>query len=552
MIPILEQSDLRSISKNGGTWMKAYWKESIVYQIYPRSFCDSNHDGIGDIQGIISKLDILKDLGVDILWLSPVYQSPNLDFGYDVSDYMQINPEYGTMEDMDELLSECKKRNLKIMMDLVINHTSDQHQWFIKSKQRDPQYRDYYIWRKKSNNWSGFFSGTTWEKYDDEYYLHLFLKEQPDLNWHNPKVLEEVKAIMHFWLRKGISAFRCDVINIIYKSSLDNGKRRIALTGKEHYHCQEGCHLILKTLRKEVMNQYDAFTVGETVLVTVDQANDLIHPSREELDMVFSFEHMETDQINNKWFKTKFKPQKLFKTLIKWQEGAYWNANYLENHDQPRSVSRFGNDETYHKESATALMMLLLTLKGTPFIYQGQEIGMKNGVFKTLDDYKDPETHRIEALMRQLHFPRKLRMRLIHQTSRDHARMFIPWTKSDLFNHSKHWIQMNDRMGEINVEDEMRNSDSIWHQTKELIKLRKAYPVLSYGSFKTVYQRHGLFMFERNLENITLRMLINLSQKQMKKPFDMIGHVLWSNQPWSQDDLLIKPYQAVIFDVSAS
>jgi len=526
--------------------MREFWKESVVYQIYPRSFCDSNGDGIGDIQGIISKLDILKDLGVDILWLSPVYQSPNLDFGYDVSDYLSINPEYGTMDDMDQLLYECQKRDIKIIMDLVINHTSDQHSWFIKSKQNDPLYRDYYIWKDMPNNWSGFFSGTTWEKYEDAYYLHLFLKEQPDLNWHNPKVLEEIKEIMHFWLKKGIAGFRCDVINIIYKTSLADGKKSIALTGKEHYHSQEGCHEILRILRRDVMNHYEAFTVGETVLVTIDQANDLIHPSREELNMVFSFEHMETDQINNKWFKTKFKPQKLIETLIKWQKGAYWNANYLENHDQPRSVSRFGNDQKYHHESATALISMLLTLKGTPFIYQGQEIGMKNGIFETMDDYKDPETHRIEALMRKLHFPKKLRTSLIHKTSRDHARMPIPWTKDGGFSDSKPWIQMNALMGEINIDRQMKDDNSIWHHTKKLIAIKKANPTLSYGIFDVKYHKKGLFIYERVLENDAIDIIINLTGKTKPNVIKLSGEILWSNQPFTLNQKNINPYHAVI------
>ncbi len=525
---------------------KAFWKESIVYQIYPRSFCDSNGDGIGDIQGIISKLDYLQELGVDLIWLSPVYESPNLDFGYDVSDYLNINPEYGTMKDMDELLLECEKRGIRIIMDLVINHTSDQHQWFIKSKQKDPVYRDYYIWKDKPNNWSGFFSGTTWEKYEDAYYLHLFLKEQPDLNWHNPKVLEEVKEIMHFWLKKGIAGFRCDVINIIYKTSLENGKKRIALTGKEHYHSQDGCHDILKTLRRDVINHYDAFTVGETVLVTVEQANDLIHPSRGELDMVFSFEHMETDQINNKWFKTKFKPEKLIDTLIKWQTGAYWNANYLENHDQPRSVSRFGDDKNFHYESATALMAMLLTLKGTPFIYQGQEIGMKNGDFKSMEDYKDPETHRIEALMKRLHFPKALRTRLIHKTSRDHARMPIPWTKEGGFSISKPWIQMNDKMGTINVETQIEDKSSIWNQVKELIEIRKSHETLIYGTFEPIYHRHGLFVYERTLDQEKFHIVINLTNRFIKLPIEIKGSILWSNQPLDMGNKMIKPYQAII------
>lgn len=523
------------------------YQHKIVYQIYPRSFNDSNGDGIGDIKGIIEKLDVIKTLGVDILWLSPVYRSPNMDNGYDVSDYLSINPEYGTMEDMDDLIKACQEKGLDIIMDLVINHTSDQHEWFIKSKENDPKYRDYYIWREKPNNWSGFFSGTTWEKVDNAYYLHLFLKEQPDLNWHNPSVMEEVKAIMRFWLDKGIAGFRCDVINIIYKTSLDDGKKRIALTGREHYHSQEGCHKILKELKEQVLEPYGAFTVGETVMVTIDEANDLIHPDRKELDMVFSFEHMEVDQVNNKWFKTKFRPQKLFQTLTKWQVGAYWNANYLENHDQPRSVSRFGNDERYHEKSTTALLAMLLTLKGTPFIYQGQEIGMKNGIFNTMEEHRDLETFRIEALMRKLKFPKWLRHRLIEKTSRDHARMPIPWNRQGGFSDATPWIKMNNRMSDINIEDQMNDPTSLWHQTKKLIAIRKQNAALTEGDFEPIWIGKHVFVYQRRCEKQTISVAINLSKRTVKLKPSVKGKIIWTNDGQHKSDYL-SPYEAIIIE----
>lgn len=293
--------------------MIKWWKERVVYQIYPRSFKDTNGDGIGDIQGIIRHLDELSDLGVGIIWLSPVYPSPNADYGYDISDYYDINPEYGTMADMELLIKEANKRDIRIIMDLVINHTSDEHAWFQQSRDKNSPYRDYYIWRpgkngKPPNNWTGFFAEDCWE-YDDksgEYYLHLFSKKQPDLNYNNPKVLEEVKNILRFWLDKGISGFRCDVINLLYKTSLKDGKKRLALTGSEHYISQEGTHEILRSLRCDVLDHYDCFTVGETVFVTPETAKDLCDAKRGELDMLFSFEHMEVDQFYVKWFKRKY------------------------------------------------------------------------------------------------------------------------------------------------------------------------------------------------------------------------------------------------------
>ncbi|MCK9525611.1 MAG: alpha-amylase family glycosyl hydrolase, partial [Limnochordia bacterium] len=306
--------------------MLKWWQERVVYQVYPRSFQDSNGDGIGDLQGIISHLDELADLGVGIIWLSPVYPSPNVDNGYDISDYKGIHPEFGTMADMDELLVEAKKRDIRLVMDLVINHTSDQHAWFQQSRDKESPYRDYYIWRpgrgkKPPNNWSGFFGGRTWQ-YDDqsgEYYLHLFAKNQPDLNYRNPKVLEEVKDIMRFWLAKGVAGFRCDVINILYKSSLAQGRRSLILTGSEHYLSQEGTHKILRTLRREVLDHFDCFTVGETVFVTPRTALDLMGPERQELDMIFSFEHMETDQYIVKWFKRRFHAGRFAQSISKWQ-----------------------------------------------------------------------------------------------------------------------------------------------------------------------------------------------------------------------------------------
>ena len=333
-----------------------WWKRKIIYQIYPMSFCDSNGDGIGDLPGIISRL------GVGALWLSPVYPSPNKDNGYDISDYCEIHPNYGTLADMDRLIAEAKKRDIRIIMDLVINHTSDRHEWFQKSRRREEPYTDFYIWRKgekgkKPTNWGSFFGEDCWE-YDEvrgEYYLHLFAKEQPDLNYHNEKVIAAIEDVMRFWLDRGVAGFRCDVINIIYKEAIKNGRWRPALTGCEYYLSTPGCHRVLHRLNRDVLSRYDAFTVGETVFVTPKMADDLVNPQLEELCTVFSFEHMETDCFKIKWFLRKFKPDRFFACLTKWQNALPWNTVYFENHDQPRSVSRYGNDAEYHDQSAKAL-----------------------------------------------------------------------------------------------------------------------------------------------------------------------------------------------------
>jgi len=525
------------------------WQAGIVYQIYPRSFQDSNDDGIGDIQGIISRLDYLKEFGVDMIWLSPVYQSPNDDNGYDISDYKSINPEYGNMDDMDELIFLAREKGIRIIMDLVINHTSDEHAWFIASKNGDPKYRDYYIWKDKPNNWTSFFGGSAWDKEGEQYYLHLFSKKQPDLNWNNPMVMNEIKEIMHFWLKKGIYGFRCDVINIIYKSSLENGKKRFVLTGREFYHSQEGCHEILRTLRKEVLDHYDAFTVGETVMVTTQEANDLILPERKELDMVFGFEHMETDQINNKWFKTKFNPNKFMKVISKWQTQVHWNANYLENHDQPRSVSRFGNDSRYHDLSAKMLATLNLTLKGTPYIFEGQEIGMTNGDFASMSQFMDVETHRIDAIAKKMHFPKWYRWKLIKRTSRDNARTPMQWNAQGGFSNAVPWLKINANTDRINVEENFKNKSSIYHYYRHLIQLRKDNDVLINGSFKPIYTRKNLFIFERSYDNKTYIVILNMSHKKTKTKTLFRGKILLSNTNRTVSiDPVILPFEAMIIE----
>jgi oligo-1,6-glucosidase len=522
-------------------------QDVVVYQIYPRSFKDSNGDGIGDIQGIISKLDYIKSLGVDVLWLSPVYQSPNDDNGYDISDYKNINPEYGTMMDMHKLIIEAGLRGIKIIMDLVINHTSDEHEWFIKSKAKDPKYRNYYIWKDEPNNWTSFFGGKAWTKVDDSYYLHLFSKKQPDLNWKNPDVMDEIKDVMKFWLDKGIYGFRCDVINIIFKSSLKNGKKRLVLIGKEHYHQQDGMHVILKKLRKDILDHYETFTVGETVMVTPKQANDLIMPVREELDMVFSFAHMEVDQINNKWFKRKFKPIKLMRTLTKWQNEVYWNANYFENHDQPRSVSRFGNDKEFHDESSKMLGTLLFGLKGTPYIYQGQEIGMTNCPFNDMSEFKDVETHRIYEIAKKIGIPRKMRFNMMLKTSRDNARTPMQWSNKCGFTTGKPWLKMNPNCDKINVLDQETTAYSILNYYRKLIQLRKKHHVLRYGTFESLYEDKSVYIFRRFDDEHEVYVMCNFSNKSKKIKIEIGGELLISNINKKDYNHILSPYEARMY-----
>ncbi|MDX1357674.1 MAG: alpha-glucosidase [Clostridia bacterium] len=535
--------------------MSYWWRERIVYQIYPRSFKDTNGDGIGDIPGIISKLDDLKDLGIGIIWLSPVYCSPNEDNGYDISDYRDINPEYGSMKDMDELIIEAGKRDIKIIMDLVINHTSDQHEWFQKSRDKDSEYRDYYFWRpgkkdKLPNNWTSFFAEDCWE-YDEksgEYYLHLFAKGQPDLNFHNPKVLSEIKEIMRFWLDKGIAGFRCDVINIIWKSSLEDGKKKIALTGSEHYLSQEGAHEILKSLRKDVMDDYDCFTVGETVMVTPKMARDLCAKERGELDMVFSFAHMDTDQWFVKWFPRKFNPKRFFKVISKWQDELEWNANYFENHDQPRSVSRFGDDGRYHEKSAKVLAMLLLTLRGTPYIYQGQEIGMTNYPFQGLDEIEDIESHNLIALAKKLHIPKWYRKKMLMRGCRDHARTPVQWDDSDNagFTKGDPWLVINENYFSINMEEQKNNPGSIRSFYKKLIAFRSENDVLIDGVFKTVEIKKDTFIYKRQHRGKSIVIALNFSGKF--HTIDVIGKQLLSNYDTKDFSGTLRPFEGVILE----
>lgn len=530
-----------------------WWKQKIIYQIYPMSFCDSNGDGIGDLPGIISRLDYLQRLGVGALWLSPVYPSPNKDNGYDISDYCEIHPNYGTLADMDRLIAEAKKRDIRIIMDLVINHTSDRHEWFQKSRRREEPYTDFYIWRKgekgkKPTNWGSFFGEDCWE-YDEvrgEYYLHLFAKEQPDLNYHNEKVIAAIEDVMRFWLDRGVAGFRCDVINIIYKEAVKNGRWRPALTGCEYYLSTPGCHRVLHRLNRDVLSRYDAFTVGETVFVTPKMADDLVNPQREELCTVFSFEHMETDCFKIKWFLRKFKPDRFFACLTKWQNSLPWNTVYFENHDQPRSVSRYGNDAEYHDQSAKALATLLLTLRGTPFLYEGEEIGMTNFDFPDMEKVRDVESINIWNMGKRLHLPYGLRWRMIKTKSRDNARTPMQWDDSinGGFSAGMPWLSVNGNYPRINVKRQEDDHGSVLSYYRKLIAFRNGSRVLQEGDFTELYRKNGVYAYRRACDGEALTVVISLAEGERKNPAS--GEVVCSNYGRETAPARLAPYEALV------
>ena len=533
-------------------------KNAVIYQIYPRSYRDTDGDGLGDIRGIIQSLDYIADLGVTHIWLSPVYKSPDDDNGYDIADYKSIQPAFGTMADFDELVAEAKKRGIGIVMDLVINHTSDEHEWFKKALAGDEKYKNYYIIRKGTdgklpNNWGNFFAECPWARFgdsEDEYYLHLFSKKQPDLNWNNPEVLAEVKDIMRFWLDKGVVGFRCDVINIIYKSSLENGKKQLVLTGREHFLSQEGCHRILAELRREVLEPYGAFAVGETVFVNVQQGKDLCDAARRELDMIFYFEHMECDQVFVKWFKTRLSPNKVMRTLTKWQTSLEWNACYFENHDQPRFISRFADLGRYRAEASKMMAGLLMTLRGTPFVFEGQEIGMTNGDFKDLSEVEDIESHNIYAMAKGLGIPEKIRWKMIQRTSRDNARTPMQWSSEPEagFTSGKPWLKVNGNYKEVNVETEQTKEDGVLAFWKKMIAMRRSDEVLAEGDFTSLYEGREVYAFLRTLGDKKLLSVCNMSAKTVAMPRKLKGCGKQIVSSYNEEGDALKPFEFRLYE----
>ena len=553
---------------------KKWWKESVVYQIYPRSFCDSNGDGIGDLRGIISKLDYLERLGVDVLWLSPIYKSPNDDNGYDISDYRNIMDEFGTMDDFDELLTKAHEHHLKIMLDLVVNHTSDEHKWFMESRSsKDNPYRDYYIWEKGKdgnppNNWDSNFSGSAWE-YDantDMYYLHLFSKKQPDLNWRNEKVREEVFDMMEWWLDKGIDGFRMDVINMISKvKGYPDGK---TIPGSRYGdrlpYVMNGPHVheYLQEMNHKVLSKYDVMTVGETPCTSVEDAQKYTGFDRDELNLVFTFEHMDVDSDNGfKWTDKKPDLVELKRVFSKWQmglDGIGWNSLYLNNHDQPRMVSRFGDDGKYWKESAKMLAICLHMMQGTPYIYQGEEIGMKNIKFQSIEECND-----IEAINAYREYTSDGRispedmMRYINTKGRDNARTPMQWddTPNAGFTTGTPWFTVNPDYKEINVAEQEKDPESILNFYKKLIRLRKEYPIIVYGSYKMLYPTHeAAVVYERVQDNEKLLIACNFSAEgqELEAPKEFVenaAELLISNYPVAEisEKLSLRPYEARVY-----
>ncbi len=498
---------------------RTWWKEAVIYQIYPRSFMDSNGDGIGDLQGIISRLDYLKYLGIDVIWLSPVYKSPNDDNGYDISDYQDIMDEFGTMADFDELLSAAHERGIKIVMDLVVNHTSDEHRWFVESrKSTDNEYRDYYIWREGKdaqtppNNWGSCFGGSAWQ-YDETtgmYYLHLFSRKQPDLNWDNQKVRQEVFDMMTWWCDKGIDGFRMDVISMISKTpEMPDGEVQ-DLYGDYGPYCVHGpnVHRYLQEMNEKVLSRYDIMTVGETPGVTTELAKQYAGENTHELNMVFQFEHVEGDGRYGKWTDEKIPLTTLKKILSRWQTQLYdqaWNSLFWDNHDQPRAVSRFGDDRPQYREaSAKMLATCLHMLQGTPYIYQGEELGMTNYPFAGPDDFRDIES--INAyrewcsdgpLSHEVFWP------CITFKSRDNARTPMQWDDSAQagFTAGTPWIAVNPNYKEINAKAETADPGSVFHYYRKLIALRKENPIMVYGKYEALLEdNEELFVYTRTLE----------------------------------------------------
>ena len=545
---------------------KAWWKEAIVYQIYPRSFCDSNGDGIGDLNGITSKLDYLKELGIDVIWLSPVYKSPNDDNGYDISDYEAIMTEFGTMDDFDKMLSEAHKRGIKIVMDLVVNHTSDEHPWFVESRSsKDNPKRDYYIWKegkngKEPNNWGSAFSGPAW-KYDektDMYYLHLFSVKQPDLNWENQKVRKEVFDMMTRWCKKGIDGFRMDVISLISKPEGFPDAKVVGLYGDMNI-CANGpkVHDYLKEMNQKVLSKFDIMTVGETAGVTLDEAERYANSEGSELNMVFQFEHMNLDSGEKFKWSTKHIPLvPLKENLTKWQLGlddVAWNSLYFCNHDQPRIVSRLGDDSDEFRElSAKCIATCLHMMQGTPYVYQGEELGMTNTVFNSVDDFRDLESVNAyrELIESGLYTKEDMFPKIAHK-SRDNARTPMPWDTSENagFTTGTPWLALNPNYNKINVADQLKREDSVFHYYQKLIKLRKEYEIIVYGKYELLLpDDEHIFAYVRTLGNQKLLVVCNFSKTEQK--FDFGGYenakVLISNYDGNiSEKATLKPYSAI-------
>lgn len=508
---------------------KKWWKEAVAYQIYPRSFKDTNGDGIGDLQGIIEKLDYLKDLGINVVWVSPIYESPNDDNGYDISDYQAILADFGTMTDFDQLLAETHKRGMKLIMDLVINHTSDEHAWFIESRSaKDNPYRDYYIWHpgkdgKEPNNWESIFSGPAWE-YDEktaEYYMHVFSRKQPDLNWENPKVRASLYETVNWWLDKGIDGFRVDAISHIKKVAgfpdMPNPNNKRYVESWDGHMNRPGIEEFLTEFADQTINNYDVMTVGEANGVGVKDAEQWVGEETGYFDMIFQFDHLELWSTS---VEGGLDLPALKTALTKWQkglEGKGWNALFFENHDQSRSVSTWGNDTKLRKTSGKALATLYFFMQGTPFIYQGQEIGMTNVQFDSIDDYNDVKIKNLYHFERSEGKSHEEVMEVIWKNGRDNSRTPMQWTSEPEagFTTGTPWLKVNPNYPDINVEQNLKDPESIYHYYRQMIELRKSTDTLIYGSYDLIAEDHDqVYAYTRTLEDDRYFIVVNMFDQQ--------------------------------------
>lgn len=538
------------------------WKKSVVYQIYPKSFNDTTGNGEGDINGIIEKLDYIQYLGVDYIWLTPVYESPMNDNGYDISNYLKINERFGTLEDFETLISEAHKRDLKVMLDIVINHTSTEHQWFKEAiSSKDNPYRDYYYFKPSQDgpptNWESKFGGNAWQ-YDektDEYYLHLFDVTQADLNWNNEKVRQSLYEVVNHWIQFGVDGFRFDVINLISKGEFKDSPQ----IGKEFYTDGPRVHEYLHELNRHTFGDKDMMTVGEMSSTTIDNCINYTRPDRQELSSVFNFHHLKVDYVDGeKWSNAKLDFLKLKEILMDWQigifEGGGWNAIFWCNHDQPRVVSRFGDDSTEENRQASAKMLAIALhmLQGTPYIYQGEEIGMTDPHFDSIQQYRDVESRNAYDNLVQQGIDESEVLTILGQKSRDNSRTPIQWTseKQAGFTSGTPWIDIPNNAEHINVEAAIEDTTSVLHTYRELIKLRHEHDIITYGDIEPMYMEHPqLFIYRRNYDNQTWLVIANFSKETIKLPEDLYSEGTTIIQSGTIENGEISPFGAVVINV---
>lgn len=547
-----------------------WWKSSVIYQIYPKSFKDSNGDGFGDLVGIIEKLDYLKDLGVKVLWLTPIYVSPQNDNGYDIADYYNIDPMFGNMEDFKRLLKETHNRGMKLILDMVVNHTSTEHHWFKEAiEDINSPYHDFYIWREEPNNWRSKFGGATWEYIEslDKYYLHLFDKTQADLNWENPKLREEIFKMMRYWLDMGVDGFRLDVINLLSKDTrfLDDDFKSPTRDGRRFYTDGPKIHEYLKLMNKEVFSKYsDIMTVGEMSSTTIDNCIKYTNPDNEELDMTFNFHHLKVDyHQGDKWKLAPFDFHLLKKLLFEWQiemeTGNGWNALFWCNHDQPRIVSRFGNDSLYREESAKMLATALHLMRGTPYVYQGEEIGMTNPNFNDIKDYRDVESLNAYKILLEKGIDKDEVLNILKNRSRDNSRTPMQWSniKEAGFTIGTPWIKVSDNFNKINVEAERTNDNSILNYYKKLIDLRKNNEIISKGKFIPILEEHSkILAYIRELNGRRILVACNFYGEKIMASLECIenlnANTLLSNSEDNKiqkENLFLESYGAIVLEL---